>query len=110
MPRTFAEFWPHYLGQHRSRRCRRFHYVGTVGGALCLIASVHSWWLVFAAPVFGYGLSWIGHFVFERNRPASWHSPIHFWWSFLGDWKMLGLALGGRIPAEAERLGITLGE
>jgi hypothetical protein len=33
----------------------------------------------------GYALSWVGHFFFERNVPASWIYPIY---SFLGDYRM----------------------
>jgi hypothetical protein len=52
------------------------------------------------APVVGYGMSWIGHFAFEHNRPASWYSPKHFVWSFRGDMKLWRLMLTRRLDAE----------
>jgi len=29
--------------------------------------------------------AWIGHFFFEKNKPATFTWPL---WSFMGDWKM----------------------
>ncbi|MFM8691185.1 MAG: Mpo1-like protein, partial [Limnohabitans sp.] len=42
----------------------------------------------------GYGLAWVGHFVFEKNRPASFRRPLY---SFMGDWVMFKDILTGRI-------------
>ena len=36
--------------------------------------------------LFGYIFAWIGHFVFEKNKPATFKHPIY---SFIGDWIML---------------------
>jgi hypothetical protein len=33
----------------------------------------------------GYGCAWIGHFGFEKNKPASFKRPLY---SFMGDWVM----------------------
>ena len=48
-----------------------------------------------AVPLFGYGFAWIGHFGFEKNRPASFKRPLY---SFRGDWVMWRDILTGRIP------------
>ena len=48
-------------------------------------------WLV---PVAGYGFAWIGHYVFEKNRPATFKHPLY---SLLGDWVMYGQMLRGKV-------------
>src|SRR6185503_19624531 len=87
-PTSFEEFWPYYVSQHRDATCRRLHFVGTSLAGLCVVVSPVAPPAILAAPVFGYGLAWIGHFAFEKNRPASWHSAKHFVWSFRGDLRM----------------------
>ena len=47
-----------------------------------------------AGLVVGYGFAWIGHFVFEKNQPASFKQPLY---SLMGDWKMFWQTLTGRI-------------
>ena len=59
----------------------------------CGIVMQH-WWLIPAAVVQGYAFSWIGHFVFENNRPATFKHPL---WSVIGDFRMLWEILSGRI-------------
>lgn len=92
----FADFYPFYLSEHSDRTCRRLHFVGTllVLTALALAAiNRNPWWLL-AAPFAGYGLAWIGHFVFEKNRPATFSHP---WYSLVGDFALFRDILLGRI-------------
>jgi hypothetical protein len=51
-------------------------------------------WLL-AAPLAGYAFAWVGHFAFEKNRPATFSYP---WYSLLGDWVMFKDILTRRIP------------
>jgi hypothetical protein len=93
---SFAEFYPFYLSEHGNRACRRMHFVGNTLVlaliALALISGQLRWlWLV---PVVGYGFAWIGHFVFEKNRPATFRHPLY---SLLGDWVMYGQMWRGKI-------------
>jgi hypothetical protein len=93
----FSEFYPFYLSEHRNRTCRRLHFVGSTLALVCLallIATGNPWWLL-AGLLAGYGLAWIGHFGFEKNRPASFRQPL---FSFMGDWVMYKDILTGRIP------------
>jgi hypothetical protein len=103
--KTFGEFWPFYLGEHAKASTRALHIAGTLAGAIMGLAAVgmHRLWLIPAALIISYGFAWVSHFTIEKNRPATFTYPL---WSFLGDWKMLFLAITGRLPSELQRLGI----
>ena len=94
---SFAEFYPFYLGEHANRTCRRLHFVGSSLALSCLLTG-----LVRGQPVYllyallcGYGFAWLGHFGFEKNKPASFKRPLY---SFMGDWVMYSQIWRGRIP------------
>ncbi|WP_243041462.1 DUF962 domain-containing protein [Dyella sedimenti] len=93
---SFREFYPFYLGEHRDRTCRRMHFAGSslvLAVIVVALATGNAWWLLLA-PVAGYGFAWIGHFVFEKNRPATFTHPLY---SLMGDWVMYWQILRGRI-------------
>jgi hypothetical protein len=94
--RTFAEFYPFYLSEHRDPTCRRLHFAGTSLVLLTAIAAVatRSWSLLWLLPVVGYGFAWAGHFFFEKNRPATFRYPLY---SLMGDFKMFGQILSGKL-------------
>ena len=102
---TFDRFWPAYLAEHRSRRNRRLHLAGTLGYLALLAALLASrhWCWRWTVPVLAYGFAWAGHFLVEKNRPATFKHP---WLSLIGDHKMAALMLTGRLEAEFTRLGI----
>src|SRR5690348_16054151 len=99
--RSFEEFWPFYVAQHSRASTRALHFAGTtmVLGALAASALASPWWLA-AAPVLGYGPAWAGHFLCERNRPATFTYPL---WSLRADFRMYWLILTGRMAPEVER-------
>ncbi|MFE8069596.1 DUF962 domain-containing protein [Marinobacteraceae bacterium S3BR75-40.1] len=93
---SFREFYPYYLAEHSDPTCRRLHYIGSL-----LVIAVAAWsvitqqWLwLLLLPVLGYGFAWVGHFFFEKNRPATFKYPLY---SLIGDWVMLKDMLVGRI-------------
>ena len=94
--RSFAEFYPYYLGEHSNPTCRCLHFVGTslVIALLAYIIGSGKWLLLLALPVFGYGFAWVGHFFFEKNRPATFTHPLY---SLIGDFVMFRDILLGKI-------------
>jgi hypothetical protein len=95
--RSFAEFYPFYLLEHSNRTCRRLHFVGSSLGLACLallVVTGNPWWLAVGL-LCGYAFAWVGHFGFEKNKPASFKRPLY---SFMGDWVMYKDLWTGRIP------------
>lgn len=93
--RTFEEFWPFYMTQHSHPTNRVCHFVGTTMALNCLVFAIFTtYWMLLAAPVLGYGLAWTGHFLFEKNKPATFQYPL---WSLRADFRMFFLILTGRI-------------
>ncbi|HAI45100.1 hypothetical protein D3C87_392190 [compost metagenome] len=93
---SFREFYPFYLDQHRNTVSRRLHFAGSCGVLLLVafaIVRAQPGWLL-AALACGYGMAWVGHFFFEKNRPATFTHPLY---SFAGDWVMFWDILRGRI-------------
>ena len=94
---SFAEFYPYYLGEHQDRTCRRLHFAGSSMALVCLILLLftgNAWWLLGAA-ISGYAFAWVGHFGFEKNRPATFRHPVY---SLMGDWVMFKDICTGKIP------------
>ena len=100
--RSFEAFWPFYLSQHLNPVSRGLHFggtclaLGTVASAVALADPR----LVPAALVAGYGPAWVGHFFFEKNRPATFQYPL---WSLRGDFRMAWRMLRGALGPELER-------
>ena len=92
---SFADFYPYYLAEHRDRRCRRLHFIGSTLVLICVALAllVSPWWLL-GMPLAGYGFAWAGHFGFEKNKPATFKHPLY---SLAGDWVMYGQMLRGRL-------------
>jgi hypothetical protein len=100
---SFEEFWPFYVGEHRDPLCRACHYVGTslaIGTVAAAALTANPSWLLLT-PIVGYGPAWFGHYVIEGNVPATFKHPL---WSLRGDFRMLSMALRGRMAAEVARL------
>jgi len=98
-PRTFRsydEFFAFYLEQHSDAGNRWMHAIGTTLGlivAIVAFATHHPWYALLWIPM-GYGFAWTGHFLLEKNTPATFGHPF---WSFISDFRMLGLMITGRL-------------
>ncbi len=94
---SFRDFYPFYLAEHSNLICRRLHFIGTSGIviiAVLVAAQVLPLVWLWAIPICGYGFAWVGHFFFEKNRPATFKYPFY---SLIGDWVMYKDMLTGKI-------------
>ena len=94
--KKFSEFYPFYLSQHENRTCKILHFIGTtiVFILIGLIIANGSWKLIILLPLSGYFFAWLGHFGFEKNRPATFKHPFY---SLLGDFRMYFDILTGKV-------------
>jgi hypothetical protein len=74
---SLKEFYPFYLAEHSHPTSRVLHFIGTflVLALLVMAILVQNWWLLAFIPVTGYGFAWVGHFFFEKNKPATFQYP-----------------------------------
>jgi hypothetical protein len=93
---TLADFYPYYLTEHRNPTSRRLHFMGTALflGILCYAILTEQWQLLMAVPLVGYGFAWVGHFFFEKNKPATFRYPL---FSLMSDFIMFWHILTGQI-------------
>jgi hypothetical protein len=96
--KNFKDFYPFYLKEHSNKTCRKLHFIGTSGviALLTLFFFTGNTTLFAVMPVFGYGFAWVGHFIFEKNRPATFKHPFY---SLLGDFRMFWDILTGKVSA-----------
>ncbi len=94
----YEEFFSFYLGEHSNPRNRAMHAAGTILGLCTLIVpfAVGRPWYALLWPVVAYGFAWTGHFLIEGNKPATFGHPF---WSFISDFRMLGLMVSGRLKS-----------
>ena len=90
----FKSFYPYYLSEHQNFICRLLHFIGTFLVILIVVFGISvNYKLFFFAPICGYSFAWIGHFVFEKNKPATFKYPI---FSLIGDFVMFFHILIGK--------------
>ncbi|KAL4508664.1 hypothetical protein ABPG73_006050 [Tetrahymena malaccensis] len=84
---NFQDFYPFYLSQHSNIINRRLHYIGTTISMILFIFSMllTRYQYLPLVVVSGYAFAWVGHFFFEKNKPATFKYPLM---SFMGDFKM----------------------
>ncbi len=94
--KTFSDFYAFYLSEHSNQTARRLHFTGTSLALACLLFAAFKmlWWYIPLALVLGYGFAWVGHFVYEKNRPATFRHPFY---SLMGDWRMWWEMLSGKL-------------
>lgn len=98
---SFAEFYAAYRGEHRHPANRALHLLAKVGivGAIGVAVVTTSVLPLLAVPVVAVAPCWLGHVLFERNRPTAWTRPSA---SILGSVARLA---GTRAVSERSRRG-----
>jgi hypothetical protein len=106
--KPFREFYRFYLSEHRNPTCRKLHFAGSTLVLLLVAAAIvtQAWWLLWLVPIAGYGFAWVGHFAFEKNRPATFRHPFY---SLAGDWVMYAQLLTGKIRFDERDAGARPG-
>jgi hypothetical protein len=98
---SFNEFYPYYLTEHARPINHWLHFIGTLGVISCFVVGIATanGWLLFIMPFCGYGFAWFGHFVFEKNRPATFTYPLY---SLGSDFAMFWHILTGQITKKMD--------
>ena len=101
-PSTFEEFWPFFVGQHKSKLSRTLHVAGTTVAMALVAAAIvkRRAWPLLLAPVAGYGMAWAGHLMFEKNVPTSFTHPV---WALRAGLRMWLKTVTGQMDAEIAR-------
>ena len=94
--KNYHEFYRFYLTEHRHIISRRLHVAGSSIGLYCFDKDIRQGKPRYFAYglLSGYACAWVGHFIFERNKPASFKQPVY---SFISDWRMFADVLRGNI-------------
>lgn len=105
---TLKEFYPYYLLEHNNPTSRSLHFIGT-SLFLCILfygLITVNWRILIIGPILGYGFAWIGHFFFEKNKPATFKYPL---FSLASDFIMLYHFLSGQLPKRMADARIKMG-
>jgi len=93
---SFSEFYPYYLQEHADPTCRQLHFIGSwlVLAVIACSLIFNNLSLLWFVPIVGYGFAWVGHFFYEKNKPATFRYPVY---SLMGDWVMFKDILIGKV-------------
>lgn len=99
---NYKEFYLFYLTEHQNKTSRILHFIGTfIVFALVFYFSITgAGWQWFLVPVAGYGFAWVGHYFFEKNKPATFQYPL---WSLISDFKLFFEILFGKKTFDASK-------
>ena len=94
--KNYNEFYRFYLTEHRNINSRRLHAVGSSLGIYFCAKAIRQRKAKYLAYglVSGYACAWVGHFFFEKNKPASFKQPL---FSFVSDWRMFADVCRGKV-------------
>ena len=104
---NYKDFFPFYLREHSRKSTLMLHYFGTTGYLALFLTLIFSQNFLLLPLIFlaGYGPAWIGHFFYEKNKPATFSYPL---WSLRGDHHMVYLLLTGNLKRELTKAGVKV--
>ncbi|MFN0256506.1 Mpo1-like protein [Pedobacter ureilyticus] len=99
--KSLQEFYPFYLSEHQNTTSRVLHFIGTFLVIISLIGGLlfHDLRFIIAVPFLGYGFAWVGHFFFEKNKPATFQYPGY---SLASDFMLFWDLLNGKQSFKAK--------
>ena len=99
--KNYAQFYQFYLTEHAHATSRRLHFAGSTFGLIGLSYALKKGKVRYALMGIGAGYvcAWVGHFVFEKNKPASFKQPLY---SFISDFRMYSDVLRGRVSLKGQ--------
>ena len=75
--KSFTEFYPYYLSEHKLSVTKIFHAIGSLSGLIFLIYCIinKTYHLLPYSLIFGYGFAWFSHYFFEKinQQPLNIH-------------------------------------
>ena len=101
--KDYQQFYRFYLTEHRNIMSRRLHVAGSSIGLYFFSKAIlkrKPRYFIYGL-VSGYACAWVGHFVFEKNKPASFKQPLY---SFISDWRMFSDVLRGNLSLQDRAL------
>ncbi len=101
--KDYHQFYRFYLTEHRNIMSRRLHVAGSSIGLYFFSKAIlkrKPRYFIYGL-AFGYACAWVGHFVFEKNKPASFKQPLY---SFISDWRMFSDVLRGNLSLQDRAL------
>ncbi|MCS6819494.1 MAG: DUF962 domain-containing protein [Chitinophagales bacterium] len=108
--KSFWEFYPYYLTEHARPINRALHFVGTALVIICFFGAFifNNGWLLIILPFCGYGFAWFGHFMFEKNKPATFVYPLYSLGSdFVMFWHILTGQINKKVDEAHQKLGVV---
>ena len=95
-PKDLQEYYQHYLSLHDNKTCRLLHFLGQITTITFTIWVLYNWYwyLIPVIPFVVYPFAWVGHYLFEKNKPAAFSDPVK---AKISDWMMFRDILLGKI-------------
>jgi hypothetical protein len=92
--KTIKRDLKYYINAHKNKSNQTFHYFAFLFAFLGWIFLFINVWVTLVLAILHYTLSWVGHFYFEKNKPASFRYPwigfyAGFTWFFIRTFEII---------------------